>query len=270
MTDFTQTVSVSQPSNTALMISEAILVPLRLQQNSSVSSGSAVTTTVPVSQSSSVSLLWSLVVPAIQASLVTMSGAVTTGVTIAQGSLVSIGSAITANIVATQASLADVFTYIAITITQAMNVNVLASSVGTYVRAIASSIVSLSNRVHVFQGTASVAFSSYTANFNATNNPGGVAPSPVAPLFPFVQRGDIATWQAIFTDLFGKPIIPNSATVTLVIYGRVVAIIPMVRSGSSWTATWDTSLAQLGAPPVQWTVRSTGPGLADSGTFRLF
>lgn len=269
MTDYTQSVSASQPSNTALMISGAILVPLPLQQNSSVALQDEITTTVPVSQSSSVSLTWLLVVPAIQASLVTISEAVTTGVAIAQGSLVTIGGAVTTGISATQASIADVFTYIAVTITQATNVNVL-SAVGSYVRAAASSVVSLSNRVHVFQGTASVAFSSYTANFNAANNPGGVAPSPVAPLFPFVQRGDIATWQAIFTDLFGRPIIPNSATVTLVIYGRVVAIIPMIRSGSSWAASWNTSLAQLGAPPVEWIVRSTGPGLADSGTFRLF
>lgn len=119
-------------------------------------------------------------------------------------------------------------------------------------------------------GTLSVTFTSQTMNYDGAPAPNGQAPAPAAPVVPYVQRGDTALWTAIFTDSLGRPLTPQSVALTICVYGETVAEIPMIRADEQWSAAWLTSQGTLGAPPVEWTISSTGPSLTESGSFQLY
>jgi hypothetical protein len=86
-----------------------------------------------------------------------------------------------------------------------------------------------------------------------------------------ITRGSTVVFATVFTDPTGVTVNPVSATLHLEYRasGTLTATsIALVQSGNTWTASWDSSVADGGR--VDWHIRSTGTFPAGlEGTLKL-
>src|SRR5512146_1122345 len=84
-------------------------------------------------------------------------------------------------------------------------------------------------------------------------------------------RGNTVVFTANFYDQNGQIITPVAAQVRVAYAVRgvsTIATLSMTNSGGTWTADWDSSVADAGN--VDWHTQSTGsPSAADDGSFTL-
>ncbi|MFA5058724.1 MAG: hypothetical protein WC485_11465 [Opitutaceae bacterium] len=86
-----------------------------------------------------------------------------------------------------------------------------------------------------------------------------------------IVRGNTVIFTATFYDQTGAVITPLAALTRLVyeVAGTPTTdMLPMVNDDGTWTAAWDSSVADVGT--VYWHTQSTGsPAAAEDGSFAI-
>jgi hypothetical protein len=85
-----------------------------------------------------------------------------------------------------------------------------------------------------------------------------------------IDRGNSILFTATPKDALGNIVTPSSMALTLnyvTTTGRAGTSIVMVNSAGSWTATWESSVAEPGI--VYWSARASSPSGAEDGSFEL-
>jgi hypothetical protein len=85
-----------------------------------------------------------------------------------------------------------------------------------------------------------------------------------------IDRGNSILFTATPKDADGNIVTPSSISLSLnyvTATGRAGTSMVMVNSAGSWTATWDSSVAEPGI--VYWSSRASSPSGAEDGSFEL-
>lgn len=91
--------------------------------------------------------------------------------------------------------------------------------------------------------------------------------------FPPIARGNVALIRGVPKDPLGNVVTPDSITAYIdyesLEQGRLATTRSMTLSGGVWTATWDSSAADIGPGDVNVSLRAVNPPAASDFTFLL-